>query len=214
MSDGPPRTPLLTVDGVVVEDGAVLLIRRGHPPFVGQYALPGGFVDVGETVEAAVVREVREETGLDTAITRLLGVYSDPAARPRGHTVSVTYLLRRLGGTLAGADDAYDARFFALDALPTWRSTMPTSWPMPNASCALTADRQTGVPCGGPPGAANSGQAPRRGGRRGARTSWRLAGACSPGGRPARSVAAWAVAAAPSSPATSCPGSRRTPSAA
>jgi 8-oxo-dGTP diphosphatase len=118
VSAGPPRTPLLTVDGVVVEDGAVLLIRRRHPPYAGRYALPGGFVDVGETVEAAVVREVREETGLDTAIERLLGVYSDPARDPRGHTVSVTYLLRRLGGTLAGADDADDARFFRLDALP------------------------------------------------------------------------------------------------
>jgi 8-oxo-dGTP diphosphatase len=118
VSDGPPRTPLLTVDGVVVEDGAVLLIRRRNPPFAGRYALPGGFVDVGETVEAAVVREVREETGLDTVITCLLGVYSDPARDPRGHTVSVTYLLRRLGGTLAGADDADDARFFPLAALP------------------------------------------------------------------------------------------------
>jgi 8-oxo-dGTP diphosphatase len=118
VSDGPPRTPLLTVDGVVVEDGAVLLIRRRNPPFAGRYALPGGFVDVGETVEIAVVREVCEETGLDTAVERLLGVYSDPARDPRGHTVSVTYLLRRLGGTLAGADDADDARFFPLDALP------------------------------------------------------------------------------------------------
>jgi 8-oxo-dGTP diphosphatase len=118
VSDGPPRTPLLTVDGVVVEAGAVLLIRRRNPPFAGRYALPGGFVDVGETVEAAVVREVREETGLDTAIERLLGVYSDPARDPRGHTVSVTYLLRRRGGTLAGADDADDARFFSLDGLP------------------------------------------------------------------------------------------------
>ena len=118
MSDEPPRTPLLTVDGVVVEDGAVLLIRRRNPPFAGRYALPGGFVDVGETVETAVVREVREETGVDTAIERLLDVYSDPSRDPRGHTVSVTYLLRRLGGILAGADDADDARFFALDALP------------------------------------------------------------------------------------------------
>jgi 8-oxo-dGTP diphosphatase len=118
MSEGPPRTPLVTVDGVVVEDGAVLLIRRRNPPFVGKYALPGGFVDVGETVEAAVVREVREETGLDTTIECLLGVYSDPARDPRGHTVSVTFLLRRLGGTLAGGDDADDARFFPLDALP------------------------------------------------------------------------------------------------
>ena len=118
MSDGPPRTPLLTVDGVVVEDDQVLLVRRRHLPFAGQYALPGGFVDCGETVEAAVVREVREETGIETRVERLLGVYSDPNRDPRGHTVSVTYLLRRLGGTLAGADDADDARFFPLDALP------------------------------------------------------------------------------------------------
>jgi 8-oxo-dGTP diphosphatase len=109
----------LTVDGVVAEDGQVLLVRRRNPPFAGQYALPGGFVDCGETVEAAVVREVREETGLQTRIERLLGVYSDPSRDPRGHTVSVTYLLRREGGTLAGADDADDAGFFPLDALPT-----------------------------------------------------------------------------------------------
>lgn len=118
MSDGPPRTPLLTVDGVVIANGEVLLIRRRNPPFASQYALPGGFVDVGERVETAVVREVREETGLETAIERLLGVYSDPSRDPRGHTVSVTYLLRRTGGSLAGADDADDARFFPLTALP------------------------------------------------------------------------------------------------
>lgn len=118
MSDGPPRTPLLTVDGVLIEDGAVLLIRRRHPPFAGHYALPGGFVDVGETVETAVVREVQEETGLVVAVDCLLGVYSDPARDPRGHTVSATFLVRRQGGTLAGADDADDARFFPLDALP------------------------------------------------------------------------------------------------
>jgi 8-oxo-dGTP diphosphatase len=119
VSDGPPRTPLLTVDGVVAEDGQVLLVRRRNPPFAGQYALPGGFVDCGETVEAAVVREVREETGLQTRIEQLLGVYSDPSRDPRGHTVSVTYLLRRESGTPAGADDADDARFFPLDTLPT-----------------------------------------------------------------------------------------------
>jgi len=118
VSDGPPRTPLLTVDGVVIANGEVLLIRRRNPPFAGQYALPGGFVDVGERVETAVVREVREETGLEAAIERLLGVYSDPSRDPRGHTVSVTYLLRRTGGSLAGADDADDARFFPLTALP------------------------------------------------------------------------------------------------
>ena len=118
MSDGPPRGPALTVDGVLVENRAVLLVRRRNPPFAGTYALPGGFVDYGETVETAVVREMREETGLDVRIDRLLGVYSDPTRDPRGHTVSVTYLVRRQGGTLAGADDAEEAAFFPLDAPP------------------------------------------------------------------------------------------------
>ena len=115
---GPPRGPALTVDGVVVEGNAVLLIRRRNPPFAGDYALPGGFVDYGETVEAAVVREVREETGLEVVVARLVGVYSDPNRDPRGHTVSITYLVHRRDGTLAGADDAEDARFFLFDALP------------------------------------------------------------------------------------------------
>jgi 8-oxo-dGTP diphosphatase len=119
VSDGPPRGPALTVDAVLIEDGAVLLVRRRNPPFAGAYALPGGFVDYGETVETAAVRETREETGLDVAITRLLGVYSDPARDPRGHTVSIVYRVVRRGGTLAGADDADEARFFPLDALPT-----------------------------------------------------------------------------------------------
>ena len=117
--DGKPRGPALTVDGVLVEDGSVLLIRRRNPPFAGAYALPGGFVDYGETVEAAVAREVQEETGLAVDVEHLVGVYSDPARDPRGHTVSVTFLVRRRGGTLLGADDAEDARFFPLDALPT-----------------------------------------------------------------------------------------------
>jgi 8-oxo-dGTP diphosphatase len=114
-----PRGPALTVDGAVVEDSSVLLVRRRNPPFAGTYALPGGFVDYGETVEGAVAREVQEETGLAVAVARLIGVYSDPARDPRGHTVSVAFLVRRRGGTLRGADDADEARFFPLDALPT-----------------------------------------------------------------------------------------------
>ena len=119
MSDGPPETPALTVDGVLVEQDAVLLIRRRNPPFAGDYALPGGFVDRGERVETACIRELREETGLDVIIVDLLGVYSDPARDPRGHNVSVVYRVARRGGSLAGADDADDARFFPLDALPS-----------------------------------------------------------------------------------------------
>ena len=86
-----PITPALTVD-VVIEltdrpDRPIVLIERRNPP--AGHALPGGFVDVGETVEAAAVREAREETGLEVTLTRLLGVYSDPARDPRGHTVSI-----------------------------------------------------------------------------------------------------------------------------
>ena len=112
------RNPALTVDGVLIEDGRILLIRRGRGPFKGKWALPGGFVEYGERVEDAVIREFREETGLDAEIIWLLGVYSDPNRDPRGHTVSIVYLLKRKGGKMRGGDDASDARFFSLDDLP------------------------------------------------------------------------------------------------
>jgi 8-oxo-dGTP diphosphatase len=82
----------------------IVLIERRHPP--SGYALPGGFVDVGETVEAAALREAREETGLDVTLTRLLGVYSDPERDPRGHTVSVVYVGEARGEPQAGDDAA------------------------------------------------------------------------------------------------------------
>jgi len=90
---GLPRTPALTTDCVVFDPAErVLLIRRGHEPFRGRYALPGGFIEVGETAEAACRREVQEETGIEVHDLRLVGVYSDPARDPRGHTVSIVYV--------------------------------------------------------------------------------------------------------------------------
>jgi len=108
-----PTTPVLTTDAVILDpEKGVVLIRRGHPPFEGCWALPGGFIEVGERCADACVREAREETGLEVEPVALLGVYSRPDRDPRGHTVSTVYLCRVLGGRLAGGDDASDARWF------------------------------------------------------------------------------------------------------
>ncbi len=112
-------SPRLTVDGVLFDDSKrILLVKRRRDPFKGKWALPGGFVEYGERTEDAVVREVLEETGLETRVVKLIGVYSDPNRDPRGHTVSVVYLLEKTGGVLKGGDDASDARFFDLGNLP------------------------------------------------------------------------------------------------
>jgi 8-oxo-dGTP diphosphatase len=112
-----PPGPSPTVDVVIGLPGdRVVLVRRGHEPL--GWALPGGFVDMGETLEAAAVREAKEETGLDVVLTELLYVYSDPRRDPRRHTVS-TVFLGRAAGEPAGGDDAAEARAFAWDALPS-----------------------------------------------------------------------------------------------
>jgi 8-oxo-dGTP diphosphatase len=112
--------PALTVDAVLLKGGEVLLIRRGGDPFRGAWAIPGGFVEVGERVEDAARRELVEETGLRGDIVDLLGVWSDPARDPRGHTVSVVFVCKVSGivSVAAAGDDAAEARWFALDALP------------------------------------------------------------------------------------------------
>jgi 8-oxo-dGTP diphosphatase len=101
-----PETPKLMVDVVIPSEKGVVLIRRANEPFEGQWALPGGFVEVGETVEEAADREAAEETGLAVEVARLVGVYSDPERDPRGHNVSVAFLARVLSGDLAAGTDA------------------------------------------------------------------------------------------------------------
>lgn len=106
------KSPSVTVDCVVFDDSdRLLLIRRKHPPFAGQFALPGGFVDYGETTEAAARRELLEETGLVARDLRLVGVYSDPARDPRGHTIGIAYLTTIEGGAPVAGDDAAEAEF-------------------------------------------------------------------------------------------------------
>ena len=109
-----PATPALTTDCVVFDErGYVLLIRRRNEPFKGSYALPGGFVDVGERVEAGCRRELSEETGLHVGELRLIGVYSDPGRDPRGHTCSVAYLARVGRAEVVAGDDAAAAEWVA-----------------------------------------------------------------------------------------------------
>jgi len=101
-----PETPKLMVDVVIPSEAGIVLVRRGSEPFRGQWALPGGFVEVGETVREAAVREAAEETGLAVEVSRLVGVYSDPARDPRGHNVSVAFLARVLSGQMKASSDA------------------------------------------------------------------------------------------------------------
>jgi 8-oxo-dGTP diphosphatase len=101
-----PETPKLMVDVIIPSERGVVLIRRGNDPFEGRWALPGGFVEVGETLEEAAYREAAEETGLAVEVARLVGVYSDPERDPRGHNVSVAFLARVLSGYLVAATDA------------------------------------------------------------------------------------------------------------
>ena len=112
------RAPSPTVDALIYDPArGVVLVRRKHEPL--GWALPGGFVDYGESVEHAAVREAQEETGLCVTLTGLLGVYSDPARDARRHTISTVFTAQAHNPeAVAGADDALEAAFFPLNALP------------------------------------------------------------------------------------------------
>ncbi|HTW91883.1 MAG TPA: NUDIX hydrolase [bacterium] len=109
-----PRQPRLAVDCIVLVDGKALVIQRKYTPL--GWALPGGFVESGESVEAAVRREVKEETELDLENLRQFRVYSAPGRDPRGHVVSVVFTARGIGKPRAG-DDADRYRLIDLDAI-------------------------------------------------------------------------------------------------
>ncbi|MFW6324619.1 MAG: NUDIX domain-containing protein [Desulfovibrionales bacterium] len=112
------RNPIPTVDALIYQPGkGIVLIERKNKPH--GWALPGGFVDYGETVEHAAIREVREETGLDVDLIHLLGVYSSPDRDPRKHTLSIVFLaVPQAGQHLTPGDDASSARFFSVEQIP------------------------------------------------------------------------------------------------
>ncbi len=95
-----PITPLVAVDAVIkYPENSIVLIRRKNPPFKGELALPGGFVNVGETVEAACIREAYEETNINVNLINLIGVFSEPKRDPRGHNLSIAFLCEPLTKT-------------------------------------------------------------------------------------------------------------------
>lgn len=109
------RNPFPTVDVAILCGGGVVLVRRRNPPL--GWALPGGFVEEGEALEAAADREAEEETGLKVRLVEQFFTYSDPARDPRHHTITTVYLAEA-EGVPAGADDAAEARVWPWEALP------------------------------------------------------------------------------------------------
>jgi 8-oxo-dGTP diphosphatase len=111
-----PDAPLIGVGAIIIEQERVILVKRGHEPLAGSWSIPGGVLEVGETLRQAAVREALEETGLTVEVGELLGVYDrivrDPDERPRYHYVLIDFLCRRIAGELQAAGDAAEARWF------------------------------------------------------------------------------------------------------
>jgi len=111
-----PRNPIPTVDIIIeTEQGGIVLIKRKNPPF--GWALPGGFVEYGETLEEAAMREAKEETGLDVELIRQFHSYSSPDRDPRFHTITTVFIAKGRG-TPRAADDAKEVAIFTKDSLP------------------------------------------------------------------------------------------------
>jgi 8-oxo-dGTP diphosphatase len=117
-----PEAPIVGVGAVVIDGARVLLVRRGHEPLKGEWSLPGGALELGETLQQGVVREVREETGLVVIPAGIIEVLDritqeEESGRVRYHYVLVDFVCRVVGGTLLGASDADEARWVAWDEL-------------------------------------------------------------------------------------------------
>ena len=116
-----PETPLVGVGAVILDQGRVALVKRRFPPLAGEWSIPGGRLEIGETLREGIIREVREETGLTVEPAELLGVYDrllrDEAGRILYHYVLIDFLCRRLAGELQAGGDADDARWFSQEEI-------------------------------------------------------------------------------------------------
>ena len=116
-----PETPLVGVGAIIIEGNRVALVKRGHAPLQGKWSIPGGVLEVGETLRKAAIREALEETGLGVEPGELLGVFErvlpDEHGRMKYHYVLIDFLCHRLSGELAAGDDADDVRWFGREEL-------------------------------------------------------------------------------------------------
>lgn len=122
-----PKTPLIGVGAVIVKDDRALLIRRGQPPLLGEWSLPGGVLECGETLREATKREAREETGLAVEVDEMLGVYErvirSEDGRVQYHYVLIDFLCHPVAGKLKAGTDAADAGWFSRNELPALKLT-------------------------------------------------------------------------------------------
>jgi 8-oxo-dGTP diphosphatase len=113
------NNPIPMVDIIIEKNGHIVLVKRGLDPYKGKLAIPGGYVEYGETVEDAAVREAREETSLKIRLDHILGVYSDPNRDPRGHRISITFIAKPIEGKLKAGSDAMDVNWYNLSKIDT-----------------------------------------------------------------------------------------------
>jgi 8-oxo-dGTP diphosphatase len=147
-----PDRPVVGVGGVVIEDGQALLIRRGTEPLIGQWSIPGGTLELGESLQAGVARELLEETGLQVRVLDLIEVFdriyiqeppieSAQAQRPRFHYVIVDYLCERISGEARAGSDVTDVAFAREDQLAQYHLT-ETATRILRRAFAMVAARQ------------------------------------------------------------------------